>query len=41
MEKISVKELKELGGKEQYQIDISNRFAALKILDTDLDINRD
>jgi hypothetical protein len=35
-----MEKLNELGGKEQYQIGISNRFAALKILDAELDVNR-
>jgi hypothetical protein len=32
--------LNEVKGKEQYQIKISNRFAALGNLDSDVDINR-
>jgi hypothetical protein len=34
------KKLKEVGGKEQYRVEISNRFAALENLSTEVDINR-
>jgi hypothetical protein len=40
MEKFSLKELNEVESKEQYQVEISNRFAALEELDTEVDINR-
>jgi hypothetical protein len=30
----------EAEGKEQYRVEISNRFAALENLDTEMDINR-
>jgi hypothetical protein len=34
------KKLNELEGKEQYRVEISNRFTALEYLDAELDINR-
>jgi hypothetical protein len=40
MEKFNLKILNEVKGKEQYHLEISNRFAALEILDTEVDINR-
>jgi hypothetical protein len=39
MEKFNLKKLNEVGAKEQYQIDISNRFVALENLGDDMDIN--
>jgi hypothetical protein len=39
-EKFNLKKLNEVEGKEQYLLEISNRFAALKNLDTEADINR-
>jgi hypothetical protein len=39
MERIHLKKLNKIEGKEQYRVDISNRFA-LENLDTDVDINR-
>jgi hypothetical protein len=36
----NLKELKEVKVKEQYRVEISNRFAALEELDTEMDINR-
>jgi hypothetical protein len=41
MERFSLKKLSEAEGKEQYHIQISNRFAALENTDTEVDINRD
>jgi hypothetical protein len=41
MEKFSLKKLNEVEGKEQYHVELSNRFAALENLDTEVDINRD
>jgi hypothetical protein len=38
MKRFSLKKLNEV--KEQYRIEISNRFAALEILDAEVDINR-
>jgi hypothetical protein len=39
MERFNLKALNEVEGKEQYQVRISNRFAAFENLD-DVDINR-
>jgi hypothetical protein len=39
MERFIVKKLNEVGGKEKYRVEISNRFAALEDLDADLEIN--
>jgi hypothetical protein len=40
MERSSLKKLNEVEGKEQYRVEISNRFAALEHLDADMDINK-
>jgi hypothetical protein len=40
MERFSLKKLVEVEGKEQYQVNISNRFAALENLDDDVDNSR-
>jgi hypothetical protein len=40
MERFNLKKLKEVEVKEQYRVEISNRFAALEELDTEVDINR-
>jgi hypothetical protein len=40
MERFNLKKLKEVEVKEQYRVEISNRFAALEHLDTEEDINR-
>jgi hypothetical protein len=42
MERFNIKKLKRVEGKEQYRVEISNRFAALENLDDDddVDINR-
>jgi hypothetical protein len=40
MERFSLKKLNEVEGKEQYHVEISNRFGALENLDTKEDINR-
>jgi hypothetical protein len=40
MERINLQKLKEVEGKEQYHVEMSNRFAALKNLDAEADINR-
>jgi hypothetical protein len=40
LERFSIKELNEVEGKEQYRVEISNRFAALENLDTEVHINR-
>jgi hypothetical protein len=40
MERFSLKKLNKVKGKEQYHVEISNRFATLENLDTEVDINR-
>jgi hypothetical protein len=40
MERFSLKKLDETEGKEQYRVEILNKFAALENLDDDVDINR-
>jgi 50S ribosomal subunit-associated GTPase HflX len=40
MERFSSKKLNEVKAKEQYQVEISNRFTALHNLDDEVDINR-
>jgi hypothetical protein len=37
MEKFNLKKLNEVEGKEQYRVEISNRFAAMENLDTEVD----
>jgi hypothetical protein len=39
MERFNLKNLKEVEGKEQYRIEVSNRFAALEALDAEVEIN--
>jgi hypothetical protein len=39
-EGFNLKKLNEVQGKEQYHVEISNKFAALENLDNDVDINR-
>jgi hypothetical protein len=39
MVRFYLKKLKEVEGKEQYHVEVSNRFAALKDLDAEVDIN--
>jgi hypothetical protein len=39
MERFNHKKLNEVEGKEQYRVEISNRFAALENLDTEMDFN--
>jgi hypothetical protein len=38
MERFNLKKLNEVEGKEQYCVEISNRFAALENLDTEVDV---
>jgi hypothetical protein len=38
MERFNLK-LNEVEGKDQYRVEISNRFAALENLDTEVDVN--
>lgn len=40
MEKFNLKKLNKTDGKEEYQVEISNRTASLEILDDHVDINR-
>jgi hypothetical protein len=40
MARLSLKKLHEVEGKEQYRVEIWNRFAALENLDAEVDINR-
>jgi hypothetical protein len=40
MESFNLKKLNEVEGKEQYSVEISNRFAALENLDTEVDVNK-
>jgi hypothetical protein len=39
MERFNLKKLKELEGKDQFCVEVSNRFAALEDLDAEVDIN--
>jgi hypothetical protein len=39
IEKFNLKKLNEVEGKEQYYVEVSNRFAALKHLDAEVEIN--
>jgi hypothetical protein len=39
IEKFNLKKLNDVEGKEQFRVEVSNRFAALKDLDTDVEIN--
>jgi hypothetical protein len=39
MERFNLMKLNELGGKEQYRVEVSSRFAALEDLDTEVEIN--
>jgi hypothetical protein len=40
MERLNLKKLNEAESKEQYRVEISNRFAALENLEAEVDINR-
>ncbi|PNF43036.1 hypothetical protein B7P43_G07223 [Cryptotermes secundus] len=40
MKRFNLKKLNEVDGKEQYRVEISNRFAALENLDTEVDVNK-
>ncbi|PNF27030.1 hypothetical protein B7P43_G10398 [Cryptotermes secundus] len=40
LERFNLKKLNEVEGKEQYSVEISNRFAALENLDTEVDVNK-
>jgi hypothetical protein len=39
MEMFNLKKIKEVEGKDKYRIEVSNRFAALEDLDTEVEIN--
>jgi hypothetical protein len=39
MERFSLKKLNEVEGKEQFHVEVSNRFAALEDLDKEVEIN--
>jgi hypothetical protein len=39
MKRFNLKKLKEVEGKEQYHVEVSNTFAALEDFDTEVDIN--
>jgi hypothetical protein len=39
MEEFNLKKLNEVEGKEKYHVEVSNRFAALENLDTEVEIN--
>jgi hypothetical protein len=40
MERLNLKKLKKVEGKEQYCVEISNRFTALENSDPEVDVNR-
>jgi hypothetical protein len=39
MERFNLKKLNKVKGRQQYRVDVSNRFAALKDLDAEVEIN--
>jgi hypothetical protein len=39
LERFNLKKLNEVEGKEQYRVEVSNEFAALEDLDTEVEIN--
>jgi hypothetical protein len=39
MERFDLKKLNEVEGKEQFRVEVSNKFAALEDLDTEVEIN--
>jgi hypothetical protein len=39
MERINLKKLNEVGDKEQFCVEVSNKFAALEDFDTEVEIN--
>jgi hypothetical protein len=39
MERFNLKKLNEVEGKEKYRVEVSNKFAALEDLDTEVEIN--
>jgi hypothetical protein len=40
MERLNLTKLNQVGGKEQFHVEISNRFAPLENLDAEVDNNR-
>jgi hypothetical protein len=40
VERFNLKKLNEVEGKEHYHVEISNMFAALEKLDTEVDVNK-
>jgi hypothetical protein len=40
MQRFNIKKLNEEEGEEQYRVEISNRFATLENIDSEVDINR-
>jgi hypothetical protein len=39
MERFSLRKLKEIGSKEQFRVEVSNRFAGLENMDAEVEIN--
>jgi hypothetical protein len=39
MDRLNIKKLNEVGGKEQYRVEVSNKFAILEVLDAEVEIN--
>jgi hypothetical protein len=39
MERFNLRKLNDVEGKEQFRVEVSNRFAALEDLDTEVEIN--
>jgi hypothetical protein len=39
MERFNLKNINDVEGKEQFRVEVSNRFAALEDLDTEVEIN--
>jgi hypothetical protein len=39
MERFNLKKINEVGGKEQFRVEVSNKFAALEDLDAEVEIN--
>jgi hypothetical protein len=39
MERFNLKKLKEVGGKEQFRVEVSNTFADFEDLDSEVEIN--
>jgi hypothetical protein len=39
MERLNLKKLNDIEGKEKYRVEVSNRFAALEYIDAEVEIN--